>query len=360
MEKKAAIALRDYVLEAKEVFDRIIFANSLPNEDFEQLKILYNEEVFVRKENDFEAELKRNIQTYNDNDIICAFLQKNFNVYNSWEDFEEEFDFYYRILELDTEIEFLFKLKKNIEHFLEKFNSLIGDSYLTLSKPLYSYLNSFKEDEGKQVEKAKPVYELRFDFDNLRTECAVLGRPIDKIRLVNERLYDFKQWQLQFDEVSDGWGFAVGENEFKYTRFLYPNFEKLCANEITRLRKQLDVEKDEVSMDAIKRNHVRIEAFANASAAQAHIYKWNSSDTDFVELFAALFHNQSIVRMDGKTPTRKEVLEYFQQIFNIEIKDVEGKLNKAGNRHRNTPFIDKLSQQFRNYVAEKERKSMSR
>jgi alanine-alpha-ketoisovalerate/valine-pyruvate aminotransferase len=89
-------------------------------------------------------------------------------------------------------------------------------------------------------------------------------------------------------------------------------------------------------------------------------FKWNSSDTDFLELFAALYQNESIVRADGKPLTRKEMQDYFQSILGLEIKDVEGKLTKAGNRNDNTAFLDALAQEFRNYVSGKEKKLKGR
>lgn len=89
-------------------------------------------------------------------------------------------------------------------------------------------------------------------------------------------------------------------------------------------------------------------------------YVWKSSATDLLELVASLYQNKSIERKDGKNLTRKELLEYFQQILNTKIDDIEGKLYKASSRNNNTPFLDNLSQQFRNYVADKEAKMVKR
>ena len=59
--------------------------------------------------------------------------------------------------------------------------------------------------------------------------------------------------------------------------------------------------------------------------------------------------------------TYKNYLGYFEQMFNIEITDIEGKLNKATNRKINqTPFLNNLAVQFENYVAGKEAKMLKR
>lgn len=87
----------------------------------------------------------------------------------------------------------------------------------------------------------------------------------------------------------------------------------------------------------------------------APTYRWNASDTDFLELFTALYKSEAIVRNDGSECTRKEFLEYFQQLLHIQIKDSESKLTRACNRNRNTVFLDELAQSFRDFTSEKAR-----
>ncbi|HEY6914706.1 MAG TPA: RteC domain-containing protein [Paludibacter sp.] len=70
---------------------------------------------------------------------------------------------------------------------------------------------------------------------------------------------------------------------------------------------------------------------------------------------------ECIQRKNGKTLTRKEVIDYFQQLFGIEIKAPEGKLNRATNRKTNTtPFLDSLKVAFDNYGLKKEEKQRVR
>ena len=65
--------------------------------------------------------------------------------------------------------------------------------------------------------------------------------------------------------------------------------------------------------------------------------------------------------MDGKEFTRKEFLDYIQDIFNVVIKDAEGKLTRATDRKNNrTPFIDSLRTAFETYADGKEEKQRKR
>jgi RteC protein len=79
-----------------------------------------------------------------------------------------------------------------------------------------------------------------------------------------------------------------------------------------------------------------------------------------VELLTSIYQNNSIERKDGKSLTRKELMDYFQELFGMEIKDVEVKLARATNRNDKTPFLDRLTTAFENYAEEKEEKQMKR
>jgi hypothetical protein len=91
-----------------------------------------------------------------------------------------------------------------------------------------------------------------------------------------------------------------------------------------------------------------------------YAYKWNATDTDLLELVTALYKTGVFVRRDGKNLERKQLTDFFQELLGMDIKDLDGKLNKAGNRNQNTAFLDTLAQEFRNYVAEKEKKLKGR
>ena len=156
-------------------------------------------------------------------------------------------------------------------------------------------------------------------------------------------MIDFQQWQMLYDNV----GVADNLNAYFYSKLYYPNFITLCKSELNRysLYQQGTAEK------------------AVTTTPQQYIpqYVWKSSDTDLLELAAAIYQNRSIERKDGKTLTRKELVDYFQQIFAIKIKDPEGKLTRATSRKLNiTPFLDTLKIAFENYGQEKDEKQRKR
>ena len=78
-------------------------------------------------------------------------------------------------------------------------------------------------------------------------------------------------------------------------------------------------------------------------------YSWNASVTDLIELVAALHQENIIERKNKKELTRKELIEYFRGLFDLQIKDVEVKLTRATSRYEKTPFLDRLKHAFENF-----------
>jgi hypothetical protein len=175
------------------------------------------------------------------------------------------------------------------------------------------------------TEKERIEYEKvnSFNFAVLLCECDELKILTERIKLITARLYEFEQWKIEHEKIDDVSGSYVTD----YHKLLYPNFEKLCKVEIEKLEKLIKLESDlptELSSDKILSEST--DKLTNSD------YIWKSSATDLLELAAALYQNKSIERRDGKDMTRKELIEYFQALFNIEINDIEGKLSKASGR----------------------------
>ena len=320
--------------------------NSKPLTDEEKQK--YGSEAFKTYFNNFTDELKENIRTYRDISVIRDYVQAYFSILMNTNLFSSEENKW--IIEIGYEVEFLIKLKKDIELYIIEINAcFLTNTSDTPGTTLRRYFETEMAAINPQAYKTEeePEYqpEKRFDFNELKTECAGLKSAVEKLKLINDRLFDFKQWQLQHDNYIEN--IDLG-NFYELTYKYYSKFEKLCAIEIQRINKISEVER-----------HTNITSPKELEPIVLP-YKWQATDTDFLELFAALYQNQSIVRTDGKPLTRKELLEYFQSILGLQIKDAEGKLNRAGNRNENTAFLDTLAQQFRNYVATKEEKSNSR
>ena len=76
---------------------------------------------------------------------------------------------------------------------------------------------------------------------------------------------------------------------------------------------------------------------------------WMKSDTDILELITSLIESGAI---NNKTlsVTRKEAIEAFEKLFNIQIKDAESKLVRASTRKRDqSPFLESLKHTFVQY-----------
>lgn len=315
----------------------------------EEEKQKYGSEAFKTHFNNFTDELKENIRTYRDISVIRDYVQAYFSILMNTNLFSSEENKW--IIEIGYEVEFLIKLKKDIQLYITEIKActIANVNNICSGTALWEYYQTEMEAINPQAQKTteEPEYqpEKRFDFNELKTECDALKSTAEKLKLVNHRLFDFEQWQIKHDSTART---RAMTQYYVLTQQYYPKFKDLCGSEIRRIEKLMEVEQ---RTSAPSPQGYELITFP---------YKWQATDTDFLELFAALYQNQSIVRTDGKPLTRKELLEYFQSILGLQIKDAEGKLNRAGNRNENTAFLDTLAQQFRNYVATKEEKSNSR
>ena len=80
---------------------------------------------------------------------------------------------------------------------------------------------------------------------------------------------------------------------------------------------------------------------------------WEYTATDLLELVTALYEAGAI-NNTKEDLTRKDVIKFFEFIFNYPIKDAESKLSKAtAVRKDPTPFLDSLTKTFIHYSSEK-------
>jgi RteC protein len=201
----------------------------------------------------------------------------------------------------------------------------------------------FKDEDDISIESYQPIYDERFNFNELKATCDDLTTSSERINLLNDRLIDLKQWELQYDVVlKDCEG-------FKFSPDFYPNFSQLCAMELTRQEKMLEFE-SRILIPSIPIQSLQ------AIPILASKYVWKAKDTDLLELFCSLCLEDAIGRSDGGKMTRKELIGVFEDLFGIQIKDAEGKLNKATNRNDKTPFLDKLRTAFQTYSRDKDEK----
>lgn len=349
---KTAITFFESTVEKKE--------NELPN--YIRIKNSLTEETFKKNYDNFISEMKENILEYRDYDTAADYLKMYLVDFKEWEGFGYSIN--NKIIKNNYEVQFLLKLKLSIENYIQKIRYLLLDYFLYDSNFRKFYNNTISEDNintreqnKPQIDTNKPAFDERFDFDKMMTECASKAQDtLSRVGFIQDRLFDFRQWQIKYDvEDNTRAMFDRSNCKLKYTTEYYPKFEQQCKLELERLEKKHEIDKKKLTNKAIEKNPIIIQNIVESP------YKWNSSDTDFLELFAALYQNQSIARTDGKPLTRKEMQEYFQNIMSLNIKDVEGKLTKATNRKLNmTPFIDSIKAAFETYAKDKEDRLESR
>lgn len=347
MQTKKAIALNDFLMNAINLVlstvDEGLLVPELKINDISE----FTKENFDKHYAEFDDELKLNILKYKDYDIIYDYITHYLNEFLEWEGFESDFN--KKIFKSNIQISELLNIIMLINEQVDNLYILV-DSGINNYGNLSNHINRILHPSIKAQEEEKFVIDKRFIFEDLKNEIKDQKlSTLDAIDFLNNRITEFKQWIIVNDSSNHN-GHIIHPNSDKH----YPKFIELCQLETTNLNNRLKLENEKIKQKALEKNSVVIQASDKSP------FKWNSTDTNFLELFAALYQNESIVRADGKPLTRKEMLNYFQEILGMEIKDVEGKLSRAGNRNENTAFLDSLAQQFRNYVAEKEKKQTRR
>jgi 6-pyruvoyl-tetrahydropterin synthase len=192
-------------------------------------------------------------------------------------------------------------------------------------------------EELPSIDEYKPELDNRFVYEKMLVECDELKNIQDKILLIHDRLYYFKQWVLQYD---------VEEMFlYKFSPTYYPNFEKLCKMELERLNNKLELEK-KLSIPSIKTT----ESKPSEVEPAGNPYKWNSSNNDLIELVTAMFMVNALKREDGAKITQTELTDFFEELFNLEVKN-----DKATRAYISDPlttrplFLEKLMGGFKKY-----------
>ena len=352
MQTEKAIELNNILKTSIEIFWSIYShakKKTFDTNEINHLIAAFQERDFDAYYQEFIEEVKANIEEYKDIQLIDNYLESYFPVTSKLDELDDSLN--KEIIKRNFEVKFLLNARKILEFNLDKMWNIIytnEGNYSVELKRLFTEtmrksIPDFELDTSSKDEELEAIqFDSRFDFLKLKAECDSMDSKAKKNKLVNERLIDFKQWQLLYDNVESG----EDDLAFYYTNMYYPSFVKLCKSELDRIALYADDPKVQIKkvMEPFK-----------------HEYEWTASDTDLLELIAALYQNNFIQRKDGKPLTRKELIDYFQGLFGLEIKDVEGKLTRATGRKMNmTPFLDSLKVAFEKYRDEKEEKLQKR
>lgn len=346
MQQDKAIAMRDLINEAFKTFNALINSKTRDSINLEDAKIRFTLKQFEEYYDAFIKELNSNILEYKNYRIITEYINTIFKDFNYNQ--AHSINYYSDILNKNYEISFLTGLK-NLHHlYYYKIADFIVDRYQNGKNcQLYKHFEFIIETNTKS--KLKPEKSDNFNFNYLITNYNSVEDNLKWIKLIYDEIYEFKRWQIEFDEKIE----TENGIRYKYSDEYYPNFEELCNLELERMHKKLEIlrQEDELFSPPV----------INTSENKKPPYRWNSSDTDLLELITALFHSNAIKRNDNKKITRKELMIYFQEIFDMELKHPESKLSRTSDRKKTlTPYLDKLKNTFENYVEEKDDRQRER
>ena len=352
MESKKAQFLNKYLLTCIQAFHDLSFQEPLKKYKINGELVNFKALDFENYYEDFLKELEIVILETNDIYMVHDYVDSCLKNVIIWSGFNNDQN--KTIFSNGNEINYLIELKQNIEKYSKRIKlirEIDNDGFPQGLVDIYNTAIQFFQKEGETKDLSptpfiedvdyKPLFDSRFDFEIIRSECEELRKIQEKIIFIHDRVYHFKQWELQYD-IDDGYG-------YRFSPAYYPNFEKLCRIELDRLEKRLELEK-KLNIPILKdpeQKQIIKEAILTR-------YNWNASDTDLLELTTALFMNKSVTRKDGKRMTQIQLKESFESMFGIEIKGTKGKLQNAVSRTKSkTPFLDSLKTAFEDYSKER-------
>ena len=365
MKKVKADTLATYMTQSMHVLTCIHQQIPEDKKIMEEYKRKFCDANFLRKYEDFEEELRYNILEYKSIAIVNDYIASCLGDFHHVEGFGNITNLH--IIKNGVEVPFLLRLKLSIEKYSIKINELsastgTGNPQVELNKFYAETLKKFDtaaSDESVACIPAgtcnrktaitdanEPCYDERFDFDALKTEITAMPDAGQRLQVVRERLYDFREWQIRNDpEETDEHGIT----RYPISEMYYPKMEKLCRMEIERIEKELEYEK---SYPLNAAPPAKINESPNSSPKVR--YTWNATDTDLLELSTALLKTNTIIRKDGKKMTQKELKEAFETMFGMEIKSAKAKLSNAVQRKKTiAPFLESLKTAFEEYTKER-------
>lgn len=352
--EKAAF-YNDYLKKAIDVFYGVIREGIPAEAEVQGVKVTFTYADFDHYFREFKAELKANTLEYEDFDLVHEYVSFSFRDIIQWSGFEK--NVWQTIVSGKTEIKFLVDLELDIVYHVNKIlvmgiKDRSGNFSFDFKNRLKLYLNHpdrnfdvFLDRKGnftKDFDLDSHFNISEYDFSYVKNWRIDNLNKVQKIEFLEKRLKEYRQLRLKKDK-------SIFENILMQKD---PDFESLCQIEIDSLHLQLDLEIKANKSFPPADNDTIIKAELKPEWKSELM--WKSSDTDLLELMTAMFQTKSLQRRDGQNITRKDVFDFFSQIFGLEIKDAEGKLARATNRKMNlTPYLDSLKGAFEAYSEEK-------
>lgn len=335
MLKKKALAYKNYVLEAEKAFNLIMKEReNLDIEELGRMKHKFKSNQFHIVFAEFETELFENCKNYNNNKIIRSFLGVTFS--DECKNTEINTEVINTIIVNDFEVEFLLKLYEEIKDQRANFNFLCELGVEDPFNSLDSYLNNLRQPK-ENIEENNTLPNPLFVFENLRKEINQPDYSVkEKLKTVQQRLFDFLQWQTEFDTINT---WLIDENDSKYeiTGEFYPKFEDLCRLEIKRLEAILKTE----------------EMHVPPKKKPSEIYVASKKNTEVIKILSAMYDLKLFVDKNGKPLTNKQkMMETFGEFLNEDYTSYSTSLTQAKGRDYDTfqNIFDDLKKASKKYL----------
>jgi len=233
MEKKKALAYREYLKEAICYFSLLMAEKQeVSPKDVKFMKRKFSTDAFENKYQEFEDELRDNYYNYDDFEVICSYIKTIFYDMVRWT--KPDPVIIDNIITAGFEMEFLLRFHKNLNDRFDFINKIADQSNNWNIEYIRDYVNrvvniASEEENETDYDTPNPL----FVFNNLKAEIGNSElSPGKKLELVQQRLYDFLQWQ-KANDYKNQWALGRG-NEYEITSRLYPTFEDMCRLEIER------------------------------------------------------------------------------------------------------------------------------
>lgn len=210
----------------------------------------------------------------------------------------------------------------------EQFQTLKFNTMRTLiNTPLFDMFTSYAASPELLPEQLPAAYD---DFVNL-----LAGLPQDEDRMKQLRRLNYTRIELSFMQQTCN---AMKEGQ----HILYDVF---IGKTLSLLDAEIEMTKEYLCHHTNK-SGLKIEVRQDGVKPKATL-RWNGTDSDLIELVAALMATGAIDCVEGKKLTIVDVIRVFEDAFNIKINALYTKRGKVFDRCTDsTPFIDSLRKNY--------------
>ena len=294
--------------------------------------------------------------------VLVTFSGKFYEGYPTWDPFNQDV---YEIEKVETKIIQGLIFRK----YFKRFSITINDKFNSLKKfPFYADPNYRPHMESLSNEVISEIdhnINLRigkwdiFDYlTNLEFELNEIKNNfiLQESQVFNENQVIKQEVHIEMDDRPIYFNKNVkieikGLNDFIPDVQIYSNFSlsRYWDIQIDVIEKLLRIIKTRIIIIEKTDDYVKeINSLSPLSLVQ-----WKKSDTDLLELIVALNESGSIF-CNNSAMSRKQTIEFFENLFGISIKDSESKLSRATERKKDpAPYITFLRQTFINYSERK-------